>query len=91
VILRSNASLAVTNLAVANLATANFFAAAGFTACSDFSSLALLASLAFEATAPVSDFFLIAIFVYQSGAKPAQSWVLFVEPEAGIVTRFRAC
>jgi hypothetical protein len=61
VILRSNASFAVTSLAVASLATANFFATAGFTGCSDFLSLAPLASLGFEAAVPVSDFFLIAI------------------------------
>jgi len=64
VILRSNASFAVTSLAVASLATANFFAAAGFAVCSVFLSLAPLASLGFEAAAPVSDFFLIVIFIY---------------------------
>jgi hypothetical protein len=61
--LRSNARFAVESLAVANLATANFLAAADFVDCSGFAPL-VPASLGFEAAAPMSDFFLIAIFTY---------------------------
>jgi hypothetical protein len=64
--------LAIESFAVASLATANF-ALADFADGAGFLLLALLASLGFEAAAPISDFFFMTISTYPFRAKPAQS------------------